>query len=36
VDSWCRGGGGSGLGSDFGWIVWEFVVGYVIYNGGGG
>jgi hypothetical protein len=23
-----------GLGSDFGWIVWEFVVGYAICNGG--
>jgi hypothetical protein len=35
-DSWCCGGGGSGLGSAFGWIVWEFDVGCVICNGGEG
>jgi hypothetical protein len=30
------GGGGSVLGSIFGWTVWVLVVGYVIYSSGGG
>jgi hypothetical protein len=32
----CAGGGGSVLGSIFGWIVWVLVVGYVIYSSCGG
>jgi hypothetical protein len=36
-DSWCFGdGGGSALGSSFGWTVWALVVGYVICSGGEG
>jgi hypothetical protein len=34
-DSWFCGGGGSGLGSVFGWIVWLFAIGYFICRGGG-
>jgi hypothetical protein len=32
----CVGGGGSVLGSIFGWIVWVLDVGYVICSGGRG
>jgi hypothetical protein len=37
VDSWlCGGGGGGLLDSIFGWVAWEFVVGYVLCKGVGG
>jgi hypothetical protein len=32
----CVGGGGSALGSVFGWIVWVLAAGYVIWSGGEG
>jgi hypothetical protein len=35
-DSVVSSGGGSVLGFGFGWIVWEFAVGYVICSGGEG